>query len=50
MAFERINDLLNSVTAEGALNGVTATVVGRDGVLCAGATGNVKSNLMFRYA
>ncbi len=32
MGFERIDDLLNGVTADGSLHGVAATVVGRDGV------------------
>ena len=35
--FERIDDLLNGVTADGSLHGVAATVVGRDGVLYEGA-------------
>jgi methyl acetate hydrolase len=50
MGFERINDLLNSVTADGSLHGVAATVVSRDGVLYEGAAGDAKPDTMFRNA
>ncbi len=50
MGFERIDDLLNGVTADGSLHGVAATVVGRDGVLYEGAAGDAKPDTMFRNA
>ncbi|MGY4867336.1 serine hydrolase domain-containing protein [Mycolicibacterium elephantis] len=50
MGFERIDDLLNGVTADGTLHGVAATVVGRDGVLYQGAAGDAKPDTMFRNA
>ncbi|ULE34036.1 serine hydrolase domain-containing protein [Mycobacterium sp. IDR2000157661] len=50
MGFERIDDLLNGVTADGSLHGVAATVVGRDGVLYQGAAGEAKPDTMFRNA
>ncbi|KUH95770.1 serine hydrolase domain-containing protein [Mycobacterium sp. IS-3022] len=50
MGFERIDDLLNGVTADGSLHGIAATVVGRDGVLYRGAAGDAKSDTMFRNA
>lgn len=50
MGFERIDDLLNGVTADGSLHGVAATVVGRDGVLYEGAAGDAKPDSMFRNA
>jgi methyl acetate hydrolase len=50
MGFERIDDLLNGVTADGSLHGIAATVVGRDGVLYEGAAGDAKPDSMFRNA
>ncbi len=50
MGFERIDDLLAGVTADGSLHGVAATVVGRDGVLYQGAAGDAKPDTMFRNA
>ncbi|MGV0778579.1 serine hydrolase domain-containing protein [Mycolicibacterium elephantis] len=50
MGFERIDDLLNGVTADGTLHGVAATMVGRDGVLYQGAAGDAKPDTMFRNA
>jgi CubicO group peptidase (beta-lactamase class C family) len=50
MGFERIDDLLNGVTANGSLHGVAATVVGRGGVLYEGAAGDAGSDTMFRNA
>lgn len=50
MGFERIDDLLDSVTADGALHGIAATVVSRGGVLYAGAAGDAKADTMFRNA
>lgn len=50
MGFERIDDLLNGVTADGSLHGVAATVVGRDGVLYEGFAGEAKRDSMFRNA
>jgi CubicO group peptidase (beta-lactamase class C family) len=50
MAFERIDDLLNGVTADGSLHGIAATVVGRDGVLYEGAAGDARPDSMFRNA
>ncbi|WP_099041818.1 serine hydrolase domain-containing protein [Mycobacterium neglectum] len=50
MGFERIDDLLNAVTADGSLHGIAATVVGRDGVLYEGAAGDAGPNTMFRNA
>lgn len=50
MGFERVDDLLNGVTADGSLHGIAATVVGRDGVLYQGAAGDAKSDSMFRNA
>ncbi|KUH81413.1 MULTISPECIES: serine hydrolase domain-containing protein [unclassified Mycobacterium] len=50
MGFERIDDLLNGVTADGSLHGIAATVVGRDGVLYQGAAGDAKPDTMFRNA
>ena len=48
MGFERIDDLLNGVTADGSLHGLAATVVGRDGVLYEGAAGVAGPDTMFR--
>ena len=42
MGFERIDNLLNAVTADGSLHGIAATVVGRDGVLYEGAAGDAR--------
>ncbi len=50
MGFERIDDLLNGVTADGSLHGIAATVVGRDGVLYEGAAGDAGPDTMFRNA
>ncbi len=50
MGFERIDDLLTSVTADGSLHGIAATVVGRDGVLYEGAFGDARPDTMFRNA
>ncbi|OBB28956.1 serine hydrolase domain-containing protein [Mycolicibacterium elephantis] len=50
MGFERIDDLLNGVTADRTLHAVAATVVGRDGVLYQGAAGDAKLDTMFRNA
>jgi methyl acetate hydrolase len=50
MKFERIDDLLRGVTADGSLHGVAATVVGRDGVLYEGAAGDAGPDTMFRNA
>jgi CubicO group peptidase (beta-lactamase class C family) len=50
MAFERIDDLLAGVTADGSLHGIAATVVGRDGVRYAGAAGDARPDSMFRNA
>ncbi|MGV0794340.1 serine hydrolase domain-containing protein [Mycolicibacterium sp. XJ1819] len=50
MGFERIDDLLSGVTADGALHGIAATVVGRDGVLYQGSAGDAKPDTMFRNA
>ena len=50
MGFERIDDLLDGVTADGTLHGVAATVVGRDGVLYEHAAGEAKPDTMFRNA
>ena len=50
MGFERIDDLLNGVTAAGFLHGVAATVVGRDGILYEGAAGDAGPDTMFRNA
>lgn len=50
MAFERIDDLLNGVTADGSLHGIAATVVGRDGVLYEGSAGDARPDTMFRNA
>ena len=50
MTFERIDDLLNGVTADGSLHGIAATIVGRDGVLYEGAAGDAKPDSMFRNA
>lgn len=50
MAFERIDDLLNGVTADGSLHGIAATIVGRDGVLYEGVAGDAKPDSMFRNA
>ena len=50
MGFERIDDLLNAVTADGSLHGIAATVVGRDGVLYEGAAGDAGPDTMFRNA
>lgn len=50
MGFERIDDLLNGVTADGSLHGIAATVVGRDGVLYEAAAGDAKPDTMFRNA
>lgn len=50
MGFERIDDLLNGVTADGSLHGIAATIVGRDGVLYEGAAGDAGPDTMFRNA
>ena len=50
MGFERIDDLLNSVTADGSLHGIAATIVNRDGVLYEGAFGDARPDSMFRNA
>jgi len=50
MGFERIDDLLNGVTADGSLHGIAATIVGRDGVLYEGAAGDAKPDSMYRNA
>lgn len=50
MGFERIDDLLNAVTADGSLHGIAATIVGRDGVLYEGAAGDAGPDTMFRNA
>jgi CubicO group peptidase (beta-lactamase class C family) len=50
MGFERIDELLNGVTADGSLHGVAATVVGREGVLYEGAAVDAKPDTMFRNA
>jgi methyl acetate hydrolase len=50
MGFERIDDLLNAVTADGSLHGIAATIVGRDGVLYEGAAGEAGPDTMFRNA
>ncbi|MGO4442214.1 serine hydrolase domain-containing protein [Mycobacterium sp. 2YAF39] len=50
MAFERIDDLLNGVTADGSLHGIAATIVNRDGVLYEGAAGDAGPDTMFRNA
>jgi methyl acetate hydrolase len=50
MGFERIDDLLNAVTADGSLHGIAATVVSRDGVLYESAAGFAKPDSMFRNA
>ena len=50
MGFERIDDLLKGVTADGSLHGIAATVVGRDGVLYEGAAGDARPGTMFRNA
>lgn len=50
MAFERIDDLLHGVTADGSLHGIAATIVSRDGVLYEGAAGDAKPDSMFRNA
>lgn len=50
MAFERIDDLLNGVTADGSLHGLAATVVGRDGILYEGVAGAARPDSMFRNA
>ena len=50
MGFERIDDLLNGVIADGSLHGVAATVVDRDGVLYESAAGDAKPGTMFRNA
>lgn len=50
MGFERIDELLDGVTADGSLHGVAATVVGRDGVLYEGAAGEAKPDTLFRNA
>ncbi|MCV7281712.1 beta-lactamase family protein [Mycolicibacterium flavescens] len=50
MAFERIDELLNGVTADGSLHGLAATVVGRDGVLYEGAAGDARPDSLFRNA
>ncbi len=50
MGFERIDDLLNAVTADGSLHGIAATVVSRDGVLYEGAAGDAGPDTMFRNA
>ena len=50
MAFERVDELLDGVTADGSLHGVAATVVARDGVLYEGSAGDAKPDTMFRNA
>jgi CubicO group peptidase (beta-lactamase class C family) len=50
MAFERIDDLLNGVTADGSLHGIAATIVSCDGVLYEGAAGDARPDSMFRNA
>lgn len=50
MGFERIDDLLNGVTADGSLHGVAAAVLSRDGVLYEHAAGDAKPDTMFRNA
>ncbi len=50
MGFERIDELLNAVTADGSLHGIAATVVSRDGVLYEGAAGDAGPDTMFRNA
>ncbi|MCV7298260.1 beta-lactamase family protein [Mycobacterium barrassiae] len=50
MGFERIDDLLNGVTADGSLHGIAATIVSRDGVLYEGAAGDARPDSMFRNA
>ncbi|ORB66685.1 serine hydrolase domain-containing protein [Mycolicibacterium tusciae] len=50
MGFERIDDLLNGVTADGSLHGIAATVVCRDGVLYEGAAGDARPDTIFRNA
>jgi CubicO group peptidase (beta-lactamase class C family) len=50
MGFERIDDLLNGVTADGSLHGIAATVVSRDSVLYEGAAGDAGPDTMFRNA
>ncbi len=50
MGFERIDDLRSTVTADGALHGVAATVVGRDGVLYERVAGDARPDSMFRNA
>ena len=50
MGFERIDDLLNDVTADGSLHGIAATIVNRDGVLYEGVAGEAKPDSMFRNA
>ena len=50
MGFERIDDLLNGVTADGSLHGIAATIVGRDGVLYEGVAGDARPDSMFRNA
>lgn len=50
MAFERIDELLDGVTAGGALHGVAATVVGPGGVLYEHAAGEARPDTMFRNA
>nr|WP_228768673.1 beta-lactamase family protein [Mycolicibacterium malmesburyense]CRL68198.1 penicillin-binding protein, beta-lactamase class C [Mycolicibacterium malmesburyense] len=50
MRFERIDDLLNGVTADGSLHGIAATVVGRDGVLYQGVAGDARPDSIFRNA
>ena len=50
MGFERIDDLLNGVTADGSLHGIAATIVSRDGVLYEGAAGDAGPDTMFRNA
>ncbi len=50
MGFERIDDLLNGVTADGSLHGIAATIVSREGVLYEGAAGDARPDSMFRNA
>jgi len=50
MGFERIDELLNGVTADGSLHGIAATIVGRDGVLYEGVAGDARPDSMFRNA
>lgn len=50
MGFERIDDLLNGVTAGGSLHGIAATVVSPGGVLYEGAAGEAVPDSMFRNA